>query len=169
VPAQVHRFPDGELHVELQESVRGCDVYLLQPTGPPVEIHLLELLLLADTCRWAGAAHLTAVVPYFGYARHDRRVSGREPVAARLIADLLHTSGLQRLLAVDLHTAAMEGAFAIPLEHLSAVPLLVQAVQPRTATNAVIVAPGLGAVKLAERYASLLQRPLAIVLKTRVS
>ncbi len=125
--------------------------------------------VLADACRRAGAAHLTAVVPYFGYARQDRRASGREAVGARLIADLLQAAGLQRLLAVDLHTAALEGVFAIPLEHLSAVPLLVQAVRPWVAANAVIVAPDLGAVKLAERYASLLQRPLAIVHKPRVS
>ena len=134
-----------------------------------MEMHLLELLLLADACRRAGAAHLTAVVPYFGYARQDRRASGREAVGARLIADLLQAAVLQHLLAVDLHTAALEGVFAIPLEHLSAAPLLVQAVRPWVATNAVIVAPDLGAVKLAERYASLLQRPLAIVHKTRVS
>jgi ribose-phosphate pyrophosphokinase len=90
----VHRFPDGELHVELQESVRGHDVYLIQSTSPPVEAHLLELWFLADACRRAGAAHLTALVPYFGYARQDRRASGREAVGARLIADLFAASGL---------------------------------------------------------------------------
>ena len=119
----MHRFPDGELHVELQESVRGHDVYLIQSTSPPVEAHLLELWFLADACRRAGAAHLTAVVPYFGYARQDRRASGREAVGARLIADLFAASGLQRLVAVDLHSAALEGFFAMPVEHLSAVPL----------------------------------------------
>jgi ribose-phosphate pyrophosphokinase len=105
-----------------RKACAGCDVYLLQPTSPPVEMHLLELLLLAEACRWAGAVHLTAVVPYLGYAHHDRRASGREPVAARLIADLLCTRGLQCLLAFDLHAAAMGGVFAIPLEYLSAVP-----------------------------------------------
>ena len=165
----LQRFPDGELHVEIQESVRGHDVYLIQPTSPPVDAHLLELLLLADACRRAGAAHLTAIVPYFGYARQDRRASGREPVAARLIADLLQSSGLQRVVAVDLHTAALEGFFPIPLEHLSAVPLLTEAVQSRIPPNALIVAPDLGAVKLAERYASFLHLPLAIVHKTRLS
>src|SRR5713101_7786937 len=120
-------FLDGEVHVEIQESVRGHDVYLIQPTSPPVDTHLLELLLLADACRRAGAAHLTAVMPYFGYARQDRRTSGREPVAARLIADLLQSSGLHRVMAVDLHTTALEGFFPIPLEHLSAVSLLAEA------------------------------------------
>ena len=165
----VQRFPDGELHIEIQETVRGHDVYLIQPTSPPVDAHLLELLLLADACRRAGAAHLTAVVPYFGYARQDRRASGREPVSARLIADLLQTSGLHRVVAVDLHTTALEGFFPIPLEHLSAVPLLAEAVRPWVPPHAVVVAPDLGAVKLAERYARLLHLPLAIVQKMRLS
>lgn len=165
----LQRFPDGELHVEIQETVRGHDVYLIQPTSPPVAAHLLELLLLADACRRAGAAFLTAVVPYFGYARQDRRASGRAPVAARLIADLLQSSGLHRVVAVDLHTTALEGFFSIPLEHLSAASLLAEAVRLKVPPNAVIVAPDLGAVKLAERYASLLHLPLAIIHKTRLS
>jgi ribose-phosphate pyrophosphokinase len=165
----LQRFPDGELHVEIQESVRGHDVYLIQPTSPPVEAHLLELLFLADACRRAGAAHLTAVIPYFGYARQDRRASGREPVSARLVADLLQSSGLQRVVAVDLHTTAVEGFFHIPVEHLSAVPLLAEAVRPLLPPNAVVVSPDLGAVKLAERYARFWQLPLAIVHKTRLS
>jgi ribose-phosphate pyrophosphokinase len=165
----VQRFPDSELHVELHDSVRGHDVYLLQATSPPVDTHLLELLFLADACRRAGAAQLTAVVPYFGYARQDRRGRGREAVGARLVAEVLGSSGLHRLVAVDLHTVALEGFFPIPLEHLSAVPLLVEAVRPWVADNTVIVTPDLGAVKLAERYATALQRPLAIVHKTRLS
>ncbi len=165
----LERFPDGELHVEVQEGLRGHDVYLLQPTGPPVDAHLLELLLLADACRRAGAARLTAVVPYFGYARQDRRARGGEPVGGRVAADLLAASGLHRVVAVDLHTAALEGFFAVPLEHLSAVPLLVEAVRPPVAENAVIVAPDLGAVKLAERYARALDRPVATVHKVRLS
>jgi ribose-phosphate pyrophosphokinase len=165
----IQRFPDSELHVELLDSVRGHDVYLIQSTSPPVDPHLLELLFLADACRRAGAAHLTAVVPYFGYARQDRRARGREPVGARLVAELLGSSGLQRLVAVDLHTVALEGFFPFPLEHLSAVPLLVEAVRPWVVDNTVIVAPDLGAVKLAERYATALHRPPAIVQKTRLS
>ncbi len=163
------RFPDGELHVIVHDSVRGHDVYLLQPTSPPAEAHLLELLLLADACRRAGAPRLTAVIPYFGYARQDRRASGREPVAARLVADLLRASGLERVVAVDLHTTTLEGVFSLALEHLSAVPLLVEAVRPWVATNGVVVAPDLGAVKLAERYARPLGLPVAVVHKTRLS
>ena len=165
----LERFPDGELHIELQESVRGHDVYLIQPTCPPVDEHLFELLLMADACRRAGTIHLTAVIPYFGYARQDRRAHGREPLSVRLIADLLATSGIQRVVAVDLHSQGVESAFAIPVEHVSAVPILAEAVRSSVPRNAVIVSPDLGAVKMAERYAKLLDLPVAIIHKTRIS
>ncbi len=165
----LERFPDGELQIEIRESVRGDDVYLIQPTSPPVDEHLLELLLLADACRRAGAARVTAVVPYFGYARQDRRARGREPLGARLVADVMAASGLHRVVAVDLHSPAVEGCFAVPVEHLSAVPMLAQALRPHVGSGAVIVSPDLGAVKLAERYARLLELPVAIVHKTRIS
>src|SRR5208337_3821907 len=109
------RFPDSELHVEVQETVRGCDVYLVQSTSPPADERVMELLFIADACRRAGAARLTAVIPYFGYARQDRRASGREAIGARLIADLIATAGFQRAVAVDLHSPALEGVFSIPL------------------------------------------------------
>jgi ribose-phosphate pyrophosphokinase len=166
---EVARFADGELHVEVRQSVRGCDVYLIQPTSAPVDEHLMELLFLADACRRAGAARTTAVVPYFGYARHDRRAAGREPVGARLVADLFRAGGLNRIVAIDLHSPALEGFFSIPLEHLSAVPLLAAAVRPWASEKSVIVAPDLGAAKLAERYAALLHAPVAVVHKTRLS
>ncbi|HLH77996.1 MAG TPA: ribose-phosphate pyrophosphokinase [Candidatus Binataceae bacterium] len=164
------RFPDSELHIEVQESVRSRDVYLVEPTGPPVDQRLFELMMLADACRRAGAACLTAVIPYFGYARQDRRATGRDPVGARLVADLLKTAGIQRVVTIDLHSAALEGFFPMPLEHLSAVALLADGVASSgLAADAVIVAPDLGAVKLAQRYARLLRKPLAIVNKTRLS
>jgi len=150
---KLHSFPDGELHVEIEESLRGRDVYLLQSTSPLVETHLLELVLLTDACRRAGAARLTAVLPYFGYARQDRRASGREAVGARVVADLLEAARLDRVVAVDLHSGALEGFFSTPLEHLSAVPTLVDAARPVVGAHAVVVAPDLGATKLAERYA----------------
>ena len=162
-------FPDGEMQVELQESVRGEDVYLVQPTSPPGAKHLLELLLLADAAHRAGAARLTAVIPYFGYARQDRRVSGREAVGARLVAGLLEGGGLfERVAAVDLHTAAIEGFFGIPLEHLSAVSMLVESIRPYTGVDGVVVAPDMGAAKLAERYAESLELPVAIIHKARI-
>jgi ribose-phosphate pyrophosphokinase len=169
VQRTLERFPDGELHIELKESVRGRDVFLVQPTCPPVDPHLLELFLMADACRRAGASHLTAVIPYFGYARQDRRARGREPLSARLIADLLDTSAIQRVLAMDLHSQGVESAFAIPVEHASAVPILAEAVRSSLSRNAVIVSPDLGAVKMAERYAKLLDLPVAIIHKTRIS
>src|SRR5215208_3771945 len=167
---EVRVFPDGEMQVELRESVRGEDVYLVQPTGSPGEKHLLELLLLADAAHRAGAARLTAVIPYFGYARQDRRASGREAVGARLVAGLLESGGLfERVVAVNLHTAAIEGFFGIPLEHLSAVPMLVDNIRPHVGAEGVVVAPDMGAAELAERYAEPLELPVAIIHKTRIS
>ena len=165
----LNRFPDTELHAEIEESVRGCDVYVVQPTGPPVDRHLMELLFLADACRRAGASRLTGIVPYFGYARQDRRAKGREAVGGRLIADLLGVAGFERIVAVDLHTVSLEGFFSIPLEHLSAVSLLANAIEEFVTDKSVIVAPDLGAVKLAESYGELLSRPIAIAHKIRIS
>ena len=123
---ECRRFPDGEMHIEIQESVRARDVFVLQSTSPPVEQHLMELLLIADACRRAGAARLTAVIPYLGYARQDRRTR-RQSLGARVMADVIGTAGFDRLMLVDAHTAAIEGFFAIPVEHLTAVPLLARA------------------------------------------
>jgi ribose-phosphate pyrophosphokinase len=162
------RFPDGEMHVAVRDSVRGHDVYLIQPTGPPCETHLLELLLLADACRRAGAGRLTAIVPYLGYARQDRRAGGREPLGARVIAELLATGRFERLVVVDLHSPALEGAFGIPVEHVTAVPALAEATR-EVPTNGVVVAPDLGAARLADRYARLFDLTTALVHKTRVS
>ena len=165
----LQRFPDGELHIEVQDSVRGCDVYLIQPTCPPVDEHFFELFLLADACRRAGATHLTAVIPYFGYARQDRRAHGREPVSLRLVADLIAASAIQRVVVVDFHSRAVESAFAIPVEHVSAIPILADAVRPSVHKDAVVVSPDLGAVKMAERYAKLLNLSVATIHKSRVS
>lgn len=163
----LQRFADGELHVEIEQSVRGHDVYIVQPTSQPPDEHLMELLFLADACRRAGASRLTAVVPYFGYARQDRRASGREAVGAAAVAAMIEGAGFSRVVALDLHAPEIEGFFRIPVEHLSATKLLAEAVQ---ATNdAVIVAPDLGAVKLAERYQATLNLPVTVIHKTRVS
>jgi len=164
----VKDFPDGELQVEVHDDVRGQDVYVIQPTSPPVSNHLLELLLLADACNRRGAGRLTAVVPYFGYARQDRRVKGAEAVGARLVADLLCTR-FHRILTIDLHNPAIEGFFASHLEHLSAVSLLADALRGSVSRDSIIVAPDLGAVKLAQRYADLLNLPVAYIQKVRLS
>jgi ribose-phosphate pyrophosphokinase len=162
------RFPDGEMQVALRSSARGRDVYLLQSTSPPVDQHLIELLLLADACRRAGAARLTGVLPYFGYARQERRTA-RRSLGARVAADILATGGFDRLMLVDAHTPAIEGFFTTPLDHLTAVPLLAAAAQRHLGDAPVVVAPDLGAVKLAREYSRLLQAPMAFVHKTRLS
>jgi ribose-phosphate pyrophosphokinase len=155
------------VHIELRQDPRGREVVILQPTSPPPDEHLFELLAMADACRRAGAARITAVMPYFGYARQDRRAAGLEAVSARLVADLLVTAGVQRVIAMDPHTQAIDGFFVIPIERVTAVPALADALRPHLPANGVVVAPDLGAAKLAETYGTLLGLPVAIVHKTR--
>ncbi|WP_214369177.1 ribose-phosphate diphosphokinase [Pseudonocardia sp. H11422] len=164
----VERFPDGELRPRVG-TVRGDDVYLVQSTGPPVSERLVELLLLLDACRRAGADRVTAVVPYFGYARQDRRTRAGEAIGARVAADVLTAAGAQRLLVVDPHTTALETMFAIPVEMLTAVPVLAAALSASVPDDTVVVAPDLGAVKIAERVAARLDCSVAVVRKTRIS
>ncbi|GAA4507485.1 ribose-phosphate pyrophosphokinase [Actinoallomurus oryzae] len=169
VPCEVTRFPDGELR-PIVGDVRGEDVYVVQPTGPAVNEHLVELLLLLDACRRGGAGRVTAVVPYFGYARQDRRGQAGEAVGGRVMADVLATAGAQRLIVVDPHTAALEAMCGVPAEMLTAVPVLAEALTAMAIPDeAILVAPDLGAVKLAEHYAALLHRPVAVVRKTRLT
>lgn len=168
VQCTVENFPDDELRIEIHENLRGRNVYIFQPFGPPVAERILECLLLADASRRAGAAKVVGVVPYLGYARQDRRAYGREPVSVRLVADLL-SNRFDRIVSIDVHNAAMEGFFSVPLEHLSAVPLLVKKLQPVVMDDSIIVAPDLGAVKLAERYAHALDLPVAYIHKIRTS
>jgi ribose-phosphate pyrophosphokinase len=165
----LERFPDGETHVVLRRPQRGKHVFIVQATGPPVDAHLIELVMLADACRRSGAARITAVVPYFGYARQDRRGTSGEAIGAKAAARLVEGAGIDQLIVVDPHSTALETMFDIPVETLSAVRLLAEAVRPLIAAPAVAVAPDLGAVKLAERYAAVLDLPVAIVRKTRVS
>ena len=163
----IRRFPDGEMQVEVLESVRGRDVFILQATSPPVDQHLVELLLIADACRRAGAARLTGVIPYFGYARQDRR-AGRRSLGARVASDIVATGHFDRLMLIDAHTPAIEGFFDTPIDHLTAVPLLAHAAVPHMRSPAVVVAPDFGAVKLARAYGRLLGWPIAFVQKTRL-
>ncbi|MDW4909228.1 ribose-phosphate pyrophosphokinase [Streptomyces sp. ADMS] len=168
VACELERFPDGELR-PVVGHVQGEDVYVVQPTGPAVNEHLIELLLLLDACRRGGAHRLTAVVPYFGYARQDRRVRVGQPVGARVVAEALEAAGADRLVVVDPHTAALEAMCGMPVEMLTAVPTIAAALGEETPGTAVVVSPDLGAVKLAEHYAGLLRRPVAVVRKTRES
>lgn len=165
----IERFPDGECDVDLHDSVRGAEVFVLQSLHAPVGEHLLELSLIADACYRSGASSVTAVVPYLGYARQDRRDAGREPLGARVIADLLGASHLERLICLDLHSRAVEGCFPLPVEHASAIPALTEHLKTVLPTNAVVVSPDLGAVKRAEAFARPLGLPVAVVHKQRLS
>lgn len=164
----IERFPDGELHVQIDQSVRGSDVYLVQPLAPPAETHLVEFLLLADACRRAGADRITGVIPYLAYARQERRANGREALGARVIADTLGAGAVDRIVVVDVHATAIEGFFSCPVEHLTAVPLLADAIRLALPEDAILIAPDVGAVHLAERYARQLNIPVATVQKVRL-
>lgn len=167
VEMRLERFPDGEICPCLG-PVRGADVYVIQPTGPPVNDNLVELLLLLDACRRAGAGRVTAVVPYFGYARQDRRCGDRRPIGARVAAEAIAGAGASRLVVVDPHISSLEAMFPVPVEMLTAVPVLAAAVRPLTPGRAVVVAPDLGAIRLARNFASFLGAQLAAVSKDRL-
>jgi ribose-phosphate pyrophosphokinase len=167
--ATTERFPAGELTVRLEESVRGCEVYVLQPTSLPVNDHLIELLAFADACRHAAAERVIAIVPYFGYARSDRRAGRREPIMASLVAALLQGAGIRHLITVDAHSAQLEGFFRIPVDNLSPVALLCEALRERLPEDVVVVAPDLGAVQRATAVADRLGRPMILLHKQRLS
>jgi ribose-phosphate pyrophosphokinase len=165
---EVERFPDGELQAKVG-TLHDGDVYIVQPTGPPVNDHLVELLLLIDACRRENAGRITAVIPYLGYARQDRRTESGQSVAAQVSARAITNSGADRVIVVDPHTPAVETLFDVPVELLTAVPVLAMSLQQHVSEDTVIVAPDLGAVKLAEHYGSVLDKPVVIVRKTRHS
>jgi ribose-phosphate pyrophosphokinase len=167
VARTVECFPDGERRVAVTGAVRDRTVYVVQPLSPPADVHLVELLLLADGCRRAGAARVVAVIPYLAWARQDRTLTEGEPHSARLVADLV-SSRADRALVVDVHSAAAEGFFSIPVDHLSAAPVLARALEADV-RDAVVVAPDLGAVRRADLFGALLGAPVAYVHKTRVS
>jgi ribose-phosphate pyrophosphokinase len=166
---RIERFPDGEVSIKLQEPVRGKEVFLVQPTSPPVDPNLVELLALADACRRAAASRITAVIPYFGYARADKRVCRREPVTARMVADLLQVAGIQHVLTLDLHTEQIEGFFTIPVDSLTAVPVMCNALKGQLPANIVTVATDAGRVRMASEYAHRLGTPVVILHKRRAS
>ena len=164
---RVERFPDGEIDVRLEESVRGREVFLVQSTCPPVNDSLFELLCLADACRRSSALSVVAVVPYFGYARSDKRRGQRTPIAASMVAELIETVGIGHLITVDLHTAQIEGFFHIPVDGLTAVPTLCGALATQLPADVVVVSPDEGRFKAATEYGRLLGAPVAILHKRR--
>lgn len=161
--------PDTETLVKVNESVRGCDVYVVQPTSAPVNDNLMQLLLIVDALRRASAKRITAVIPYFGYSRQERMAHGREPISAKVVADMLQAVGVNRIILTDIHAPAMQGFFNIPMETLSAVPLIIDYLKQQDLTDSVIVAPDVGRAKLAEQFAERLGVPLALIHKARES
>ncbi len=166
--AMVKRFADGEVYVQIQENVRGCDVFVMQPTCRPVDEHLMELLLMIDAFKRASARRITAVMPYFGYARQDRKDKPRVPISAKLVADLLTTAGAHRALIVDPHTPQIQGFFNIPVDHLFASPVLVDHFKKLNLPNLTVVSPDAGGVERARFFAKKVDAALAIVDKRRV-
>jgi len=168
--ANVGRFSDGESRVELYQNVRGRDVFLLQSTCAPANDNLMELLIMAEACKRSSAGRITAVMPYFGYARQDRKVQPRAPITARLVADLLQAAGIDRVLTMDLHAGQIQGFFSIPVDNLYAQPLLYRFVREELLTpDTVVVSPDAGGVERARSYAKLLHTGLAIVDKRRAN
>ncbi|MBK8975094.1 MAG: ribose-phosphate pyrophosphokinase [Planctomycetes bacterium] len=165
----VRDFPDREIDLKVECDVRGADVFVVQPTCPPVHDNLFELLSFIDCLRRASAEKITAVIPYFGYARKDRKDEGRVPINAKLVANLITVAGADRVLAIDLHAAQIQGFFDIPVDHLFARPVLMEKVRELGAENPVIVSPDVGGTKLARAYAKELKADLAIVDKRRIS
>jgi ribose-phosphate pyrophosphokinase len=165
----VTRFPDGETSVEVLDPVRGKDAIIVQPTSPPVNDHLMELLAFVDACRRAGAHHVTAVVPYFGYSRSDKRHGRREPIMASMAAALLETVGVDHLLMVDPHAAQIEGFFHVAVDSLTAVPTLHAALRGHLPDGTVVVSPDAGRVGMATAYAQLLHTSLVVLHKERLT
>ena len=164
----VNRFNNGEIQVMINESVRGKDIFIVQPTcGPIVNDNVMELLIMADAFKRASANHITAVIPYYGYARQDRKARGREPITAKLMADLLETAGITRVVTIDLHAAQIQGFFNIPFDHMPGGPLLAEYIKNKNLDNMVVVSPDLGGVSRARGFAEILDCPLAIIDKRR--
>src|SRR5689334_20714493 len=165
--AMVKLFSDGEIYVQIQENVRGADVFVIQPTCTPVDRHLMELLLMIDALKRASAERITAVLPYYGYARQDRKDKPRVPISAKLIAKMLERAGADRVLTLDLHAAPIQGFFDVPVDHLFAMPVLIEYFRSREIPDLTVVSPDAGGVERARAFAKRLSSPLAIIDKRR--
>lgn len=167
--ATISSFPDGETYVKIEENIRGRDVFIIQPTCPPTNQHLMELLIMVDAARRASADRITAVIPFFGYARQDRKDQPRVPITAKLVANLLHAAGVSRVLTMDLHAQQVQGFFDIPVDHLYSMPVLLKYLRTRLTRKTVVVSPDVGGLKMASAYSQALGANLAIVAKQRKS
>ena len=165
--ASVRTFSDGEVFVEIGENVRGADVFVIQPTCPPVNHNLMELLIMVDALRRASARRITAVIPYYGYARQDRKAAPRVPISAKLVADIITTAGARRVLAMDLHAGQIQGFFSIPVDHLFAAPVLLKYLRENIQDDVVMVSPDAGGVERTRAFAKRLGAGLAIIDKRR--
>lgn len=165
--AKVKNFSDGEIMVEIGENVRGRDVYVIQSTCAPTNNNLMELLVMTDALKRASAARVTAVIPYFGYARQDRKVAPRTPITSKLVADLIATAGIHRVLTIDLHAGQIQGFFNIPVDHLYAAPVMLDEIRSRFAERVVVVSPDAGGTERARAFAKRLDAGLAIIDKRR--
>ena len=163
----VGKFSDGEINVSIGETVRGSDVFIIQSTCTPVNDNLMELLIMIDAMKRASAGRITAVIPYFGYARQDRKSKSRDPISAKLVADLISAAGADRVLTMDLHAAQIQGFFNIPLDHMEGMPILSQYIERKNLEDLVIVSPDLGSVNRARKIANRLDVPIAIIDKRR--
>lgn len=164
---KVGRFKDGEVHIKLGESVRGSNVFIIQPTSAPVNEHLMELLIMLDALKRASARAINVVIPYYGYARQDRKARARDPITAKLVANLLEKSGANRVICMDLHAGQIQGFFDIPLDHLVGMPILADYFVDKQIENPVVVSPDMGGVTRARQFAERLGAPLAIIDKRR--
>jgi ribose-phosphate pyrophosphokinase len=165
--ARLRRFPDSEVSFQIDENIRGADVFIIQPTSNPVDPHLMELLVMIDAFRRSSAARITAVIPYYGYARQDRKDKPRVPISAKLVANLLSAAGTNRVLTMDLHKAQIQGFFDIPVDHLFAAPVIIEYLSRLNAPNLTIVSPDAGGAERARAYAKRLDAELAVVDKRR--
>jgi ribose-phosphate pyrophosphokinase len=165
--ASVKNFADGEIYLQIQENVRGADVFVVQPTSKPVDRNLMELLLMIDALKRASADRITAVLPYYGYARQDRKDKPRVPISAKLVAKLLERAGADRILALDLHAAQIQGFFDIPVDHLFATPVMIDYLRPLQSPQTIVVSPDAGGVERARAFAKRMNVPLAIIDKRR--
>ncbi|MBA2585212.1 MAG: ribose-phosphate pyrophosphokinase [Chthoniobacterales bacterium] len=167
--ATLSSFPDGETYVRIDENIRGRDVFIIQPTSPPTNEHLMELLIMVDAARRASADRITAVIPFFGYARQDRKDQPRVPITAKLVANLLAAAGVNRILTMDLHAQQVQGFFDIPVDHLYSMPVLIKYLRTKLTRKTVVVSPDVGGLKMASAYSQALGASLAIVAKQRKS
>src|SRR3954453_1638941 len=167
--ATISSFPDTETYIRIEENIRGHDVFIVQPTSPPTNQHLMELLIMVDAARRASADRIPAVIPFFGYARQDRKDQPRVPITAKLVANLLHAAGVNRVLTMDLHAQQVQGFFDIPVDHLYSAPVLIKYLRKKMMGKTTVVSPDVGGLKMASAYSQALDAGLAIVAKQRKS